>query len=464
MNKKQVEKGWVDTLWGAFASVRLSVIVLTLLAVTSIIGTVIPQNAAPAIYVDRFGEAAYRVFDFLDIFDMYHSWWFQLLLLLLGINLVICSLDRLPAVLKIVGKKQRLNPENYRRGLRGETLVMAGAKDKVAEDLCLRLKAPMGRFTPVDEGEGRLLFAEKGRWTRLGVYVVHGSVLLLLAGGLIGSLFGYEGTMNIAEGESSGVVTLNGSRAKQPLDFELRCDAFAVSFYDTGAPKEYRSDLVVVEQGRDVLSRRVVVNDPLRYKGVSFYQATYGTVAPESASFIFTSKETGMSYPVEGRFGEPIAIPEGLGSFAPLHFMNNYRFRGHSLGATVFGVLTNKEGEQVRLALPVKAPRFDRMRGGEVSIAVGEFENRYYTGLQVTKDPGVWLVYAGFVLLITGCYITFFMSHRGFMVEVAPTAAGSAVTLYGNTNKNRLGMEMVIRRLTERLDRETRSPERQVER
>lgn len=464
MNKKQVEKGWVDTLWGGFASVRLSVIVLTLLAVTSIIGTVIPQNAAPAIYVDRFGEAVYRVFEFLDIFDMYHSWWFQLLLLLLGINLVVCSLDRLPAVLKIVGKKQRLNPENYRRGLAGETLAMAGAKEEVAEALCRRLEGPMGRFTSVDEGERRLLFAEKGRWTRLGVYVVHGSVLLLLAGGLIGSLFGYEGTMNIAEGESGGVVTLNGSRAKQPLDFELRCDAFAVSFYDTGAPKEYRSDLVVVEEGRDVLSRRIVVNDPLRYKGVSFYQATYGTVPPESASFIFTSKETGMSYPVEGRFGETIAIPEGLGSFAPLHFMNNYRFRGHSLGATVFGVLTNKEGEQVRLALPVKAPRFDRMRGGAVSIAVGEFEQRYYTGLQVTKDPGVWLVYAGFIMLITGCYITFFMSHRGFMVEVAPTAAGSAVTLYGNTNKNRLGMEMVIRRLTERLDREARSPERQVER
>lgn len=464
MNKQQVEKGLVDTLWGVFASVRLSVIVLTLLAVTSIIGTVIPQNASPAVYVDRFGEAAYRVLSFLDIFDMYHSWWFQLLLLLLGINLVICSMDRLPAVLKIIGKTQRLNPEAYRKAIKGETLSMAGSPSEVAGVLSGKLKAPMGTFTPVDEGDAHYLFAEKGRWTRLGVYVVHGAVLLLLLGGLLGSLFGYEGTLNLAEGESSQVVRLNGSNAAMPLPFELRCDAFSVSFYDTGAPKEYRSDLVVTEGGAEVLSKQIVVNDPLRYRGISFYQASYGTVPPKSATFSFTSKASGMSYPVDGDFGQPIAIPEGLGTFTPMHFMNNYRFHGRSMGSAVLGVLESAEGEATRLALPVKSPGFDRMRQGDVVIAVADFPQRYYTGLQVTKDPGVWLVYAGFLFLIAGCYITFFMSHKGFMVAVEPTSTGSAVTLYGNTNKNRLGMEMVLRRLTEKLDREAISPERQVER
>jgi len=463
MNKKQVEKGLVDTLWGLFSSVRLSVIVLTLLAVTSIIGTVIPQNVSPAIYVDRFGEAAYRVLSFLDIFDMYHSWWFQLLLLLLGINLVVCSMDRLPAVLKIIGKKQRLNPENYRRAIKGETVAVGEAPGAVAASLSQRFKAPMGAFTVVEEGTTRYLFAERGRWTRLGVYVVHGGVLLLLVGGFLGSLFGYEGAMNIAEGKSSGVVRLNGSNARLPLDFELRCDAFSVSFYDTGEPKEYRSDLVVVEEGNDVLSRRIVVNDPLRYKGISFYQATYGLVAPESTSFSFTSKASGMSYPADGTFGEPLSIPEGLGTFTPMHFMNNYRFHDQPMGPTVLGILKKKGGETIRLALPVKSPNFDGMRRGDVVVAVANFENRYYTGIQVTKDPGVWLVYAGFLFLIAGCYITFFMNHRGFMVEVVPSPSGSAVTLYGHSNKNRLGTEMVIRRLTEKLDRETRIPERQVE-
>lgn len=462
MNRKLVEKGPFDTLWGVFASVRLSVIVLTLLAVTSIIGTVIPQNADPALYMDRFGEAAFRVLYLLDIFDMYHSWWFQLLMMLLGINLVVCSMDRLPAVMKVMGKSQRFNSEIYRRAFKGETLTMAGDPGEVALDLSRRLKSAMGNLFPMDERGGKCLFGEKGRWTRLGVFVVHAGVLLLLLGGLLGSLFGYEGSMNITEGGSSSEVTLNGTGTTVDLGFAIRCDDFDVSFYDTGAPKEYRSDLAVVADGKDLLSRRIVVNDPLRYKGISFYQASYGMAAPETASFSFTSKASGMSYPVEGRFGESLTIPEGLGTFTPMHFVNNYKFRGHAVGATVMGVLKTSSGEEIQLALPVKFAGFDRMRGGDVTVTVGEFETRYYTGLQVTKDPGVWLVYAGFLFLIAGCYITFFMSHQGFMVEVAPRASGSSVTLYGNTNKNRLGMEMVIRRLTEKLERENRTSERQV--
>lgn len=462
MNRKLVEKGPFDTLWGVFASVRLSVIVLTLLAVTSIIGTVIPQNADPALYMDRFGEAAFRVLYLLDIFDMYHSWWFQLLMMLLGINLVVCSMDRLPAVMKVMGKSQRFNSEIYRRAFKGETLTMAGDPGEVALDLSRRLKSAMGNLFPMDERGGKCLFGEKGRWTRLGVFVVHAGVLLLLLGGLLGSLFGYEGFMNITEGGSSSEVTLNGTGTTVDLGFAIRCDDFDVSFYDTGAPKEYRSDLAVVADGKDLLSRRIVVNDPLRYKGISFYQASYGMAAPETASFSFTSKASGMSYPVEGRFGESLTIPEGLGTFTPMHFVNNYKFRGHAVGATVMGVLKTSSGEEIQLALPVKFAGFDRMRGGDVTVTVGEFETRYYTGLQVTKDPGVWLVYAGFLFLIAGCYITFFMSHQGFMVEVAPHASGSSVTLYGNTNKNRLGMEMVIRRLTEKLERENRTSERQV--
>ena len=464
MNKKQVGKGPMGTLWGVFSSVRLSVIVLTLLAVTSIIGTVIPQNASPLMYVDRFGEAAYGVLNFLDIFDMYHSWWFQLLMVLLGINLVVCSLDRFPGMLKIVRRRQRFAPGRYQRAFKGDTLRFIGAPEEIAHDLSRRLRSVMGRITLVGEGTSWFLYAEKGRWTRMGVFVVHASVILLLAGGLLGSLFGFEGYMNIPEGETAREVKLRGSDATIPLEFSLRCDDFDVSFYDTGAPNEYRSDLVVVEEGGEVLSKRIVVNDPLRYKGISIYQSSYGQVAPESIDFSFTSKASGMNYSRTGTMGEPIVIPEGLGTFTPMHFANNYTFRGHAVGDTVLAVLEVEGKAPLQLALPIKFASFDRMRGGAVAVTIGDFEHRYYTGLQVTKDPGVWLVYAGFVLLIIGCYITFFMSHRGYMVEVAPVKKGATVTLYGNANKNKLGMEMAIRRLTEKLEKETRALEGQVKR
>ncbi|MCG8472734.1 MAG: cytochrome c biogenesis protein ResB [Desulfobacterales bacterium] len=464
MNSKQTEKGVIETLWGLFVSVRLSVIVLTLLAVTSIIGTVIPQNGSPMAYMESYGEGIYRIFAFLDLFDMYHSWWFQLLLVLLGINLVVCSMDRLPAVMKIVKKKQVKNPKVYQSALAGESISMDRSPEEAAAFLEARLAGTMGSFDQVtqDETEARLLFSEKGRWTRLGVYVVHASVLLLLIGGLLGSLFGYEGFMNIPEGGSLNEVTLKNGHGTVPLDFQIRCDKFTLSHYDTGAPKEYRSDLVVLKGGDTLLEKSIVVNDPLRYQGISFYQASYGQATPKKAEFSFKSRASNMVYTRTGSFGEAIKIPEGLGTFTPMQFSGNYSFRGHAVGAAVLGLLEKEGKEPLRLVLPVRFSGFDRMRKGDVVISVSDFEERYYTGLQVTKDPGVWMVYAGFVLLIAGCWVTFFMSHKSFMVEVKKDRKGSLVTLYGNTNKNKLGMEMVIRRLTESLKKELGTPERQV--
>lgn len=464
MNSKQSEKGALDRIWKLFASVRLSVIVLTLLALTSIIGTVIPQNGSPDAYREAYGEAITRFFFFLDIFDMYHSWWFQLLVVLLGINLVVCSVDRLPGVMKIVKRDQNKNPGPYRKSVAGETLEIEKGADELIESLKPRLKGTMGELTQIQEEgkETQLLFGEKGRWTRLGVYVVHASVLLLLVGGLLGSLFGYEGFMNIAEGEASSEVILRNHQGVVPLDYEIRCEKFSLSHYDTGAPKEYRSNLVVTKDGQEVARKSIVVNDPLRIFGVSFYQASYGQATPDKAEFNFTSKASGMVYTRQGRFGDAIKIPEGLGTFTPVQFSGNYQFRGQSIGAAVLGLLEKEGKDPVRLALPVRFSRFDKMRRGDVAIAVGNFEERYYTGLQVTKDPGVWLVYAGFLLMIGGCWITFFMSHKGFMVEVRPTKKGAKLTLYGQANKNKLGMEMVIRRLTESLKKELGTPERQV--
>ncbi|MGD8336009.1 MAG: cytochrome c biogenesis protein ResB, partial [Desulfobacterales bacterium] len=89
-------------LWRLFASVKLTVTLLMTLAATSIIGTLIPQNESPENYRRAFGEFYYRLFEILGIFDMYHSWWFQLLLVLLTVNIIVCSLNRLSATLKIV--------------------------------------------------------------------------------------------------------------------------------------------------------------------------------------------------------------------------------------------------------------------------------------------------------------------------------------------------------------------------
>ena len=90
------------------------------------------------------------------------------------------------------------------------------------------------------------MYAEKGRWTRIGVYVVHSSILLLLIGALIGSVFGFKAFLNLDEGKSSDTAFISKTRASVNLGFSIRCNKFDVKFYDTGAPEEFKSNLILI--------------------------------------------------------------------------------------------------------------------------------------------------------------------------------------------------------------------------
>lgn len=200
-------------------------------------------------------------------------------------------------------------------------------------------------------------------------------------GGLIGSIFGFDGFVNIPEGEAVTSIRLGNNGKTLPLDFELRCDDFNVSFYDSGMPKEYRSSLTILKDGKPVLSKEIIVNDPLRYKGVSMYQSSYGSMPPNNAVFSFTSKNTGMIYQRKVAVGEAIELPEKLGTFVLKGFDSSANFRGQNIGEALRGTLTPENGNPIEILLPIRFPSFDKMRRGELIISVAELKQRFYTGL-----------------------------------------------------------------------------------
>ncbi|HET7317754.1 MAG TPA: cytochrome c biogenesis protein ResB, partial [Nitrospirota bacterium] len=102
----ETQKGIVeivaDKVWKFFSSVKLAVVLLIILAIVSVIGTVIQQNQAPEQYLREYSQSTVQFFEMLGFFDMYHTWWFVLLLFLFTANLTVCTLDRLPHTLKIM--------------------------------------------------------------------------------------------------------------------------------------------------------------------------------------------------------------------------------------------------------------------------------------------------------------------------------------------------------------------------
>lgn len=482
MAKNSFEKRPVNPVWNFFISVKLTVVILLLLAATSIIGTLVPQNGTEAFYIQKYGEVFFKLFTALDLFDMYNSWWFILLLLLLSINIVVCSIDKLNTTWKIIfPDKVTFNIERFRR-LKNKESFLSDQKPEFLEKQCVSVIEKTFTNSVKEKTDcGIVIFAEKGRWTRLGVYVVHLSILFMLAGAVIGGVWGFKAFVAIPEGDTVDSAFLKDNNTPVNLGFELRCNTFDVSFYDTGQPEEFKSSLTVIENGKETFTKDIVVNTPLRYKGLSFYQSSYGIDSAKSVELKITSKESGMTYSQKMNFGQTIDIPESGGKFTLNEFVRGYNFQGHNLGEGFVGKLLendNKDDNEIEIYIPVKFPTFDKMRRGSFAFEVQNYEKKYYTGLQVTKDPGVWYVYIGFILMIIGCWITFFMSHQSICIEIqqrsdnaikagdhdlrsghnssvpasdSTTLAICDITVSGTANKNSQGMKLKVAKIASKI-------------
>ncbi len=462
MDKNRPDSGFFTKIWKFFTSVKLTVVVLILIASTSIVGTLIPQNASPAFYFHKYGETLFRIFSALDVFDMYHSWWFLALIILLAVSIVVCSIDRLKLTWKTIFPKTISYNANRFRKLKNRThFVVEGGRNpdnSVIPAYKAYLEKKFGHVDSQKTENGYTLYAEKGRWTKLGVYVVHISILFLLFGGMIGIFFGFKGNMRLNEGEKSNTVHIKKRQSPEKLAFFLRCNDFHVEFYDTGMPEEFRTNLSVIKDGKEVVTRDIIVNKPLRYQGINIYQSSYGTAAADNVSLEIVSRSSGMVYEKTAEIGRSIKVPEGGGQFTLTGFNPDFSFRGHRIGQVFTGTLDKEGGGEKQVVMPVEFPSFDKMRGGDFVFQVQDFEKTYYTGLQITKDPGVVYVYIGFVLMIAGCFIAFLMHHQRVLVEVtAGENNRHDVFVSGIADRNSQGMKLKVEKIATKLEETTRS-------
>jgi cytochrome c biogenesis protein len=343
-NKKRKEKGNI------LSSLRLTIPLLILLAALSVIGTIIPQNATEQQYLQHYSKETYYILKGLGLFNMYHSWWFIGVLILLAINLIACSAKRLPGVWRQVRKT-------------------------------------------------------KSGYTRLGTYLTHLSVLLILVGALIGAVWGFKGYVEIREGKTvQGIVLNNPQEVVRPLGFQVRCDAFRVDFYPDGSPREFLSTLTFIDGNRVVIDHAPLrVNHPISYGGLSFYQASYGINALAVLE-VRGKGGKGASQTMRLGEGDIKSIP---GSEAKIGLMQ-YEEKVHNLGGAILLVLftPGSAPEGFWLSTEQRAEQGSTHKGA-ITFTLKGLEKRNYTGIQVNHDPGLPVVWTGCALLVIGMVVTF---------------------------------------------------------
>jgi cytochrome c biogenesis protein len=328
------------------------------------------------------------------------------------------------------------------------------------------LKAKYKRIHQKESEEGIVLYAEKGRLSHLGVYLVHLSVLIILIGSIVGSLFGFEAYVNIPEGESINKVRLRKSQVDRSLPFDVRCDRFLVEFYDNGAPKEYRSDLAFTADGKDALQGPLRVNHPITFEGITFYQASYGSMPGNRAQISIRREGDPANATLEVEIERPYDLPGRGGQFMIFEARADFM----KMGPAVQMAVRPPEGEEVRFwvfknndlikeRFPGFFERFPKFNPGAYKpylFSLESIEARYYTGLQVSRDPGVLLVWTGFFLIMIGLFMTFFTSHRSVWIQIAKTKRGLDVRVAGRANKNPVGIERELDRIASKIKRKVK--------
>ena len=435
-----------NMVWRFFASVKLALFSLLVLATTSIIGTLIPQKNPPEFYIEAFGQRTAQFFQMLDVPDMYNSWWFISLLLLFSINLIVCTIDRLPNVWQMVvmnnldTDSERLEKMPHRQVFhaRGEPASLA--------ELATGLLAKNGwKAQGENKPTSSLLFAQKNAWSRLGVYAVHLSILIIFAGAIIGSLFGFKANVMIPEGSATDAAFETGTGKPIPLGFTVQCNDFQVSYYaDGGTPKEFRSDLTVRDdKAGKTFDRRIIVNDPLDYKGITFYQSNYQPL--EGFNISITNKSTNVRQNFQIPVAQKISWPGTGIEFGII----NQQVRSRMGDVDKIKIwFFDGQGEPSMFWLDNDATGIIDRPSAAYEIQASQV---YATGLQVAKDPGVWTVYVGCILMLIGLYVAFFLSHRRVWVDIVreEDTDRCRILVCGTSNKNKIAFEKEFSALVE---------------
>jgi cytochrome c biogenesis protein len=276
--------------------------------------------------------------------------------------------------------------------------------------------------------------------------VVHLALLVILIGALLGRFFGVEGRLTLLEGETAGNFTAEGKEI--PLGFQARLDRFQVFYYPDGTPREFRSDLTLAKPGGTPENAVCRVNEPVTFGDYTFYQSSYGTVPR------LEIKQGDNSQVIEAPVGQTVQIPGGQARFRVLEYQADLVMPGENqdkhLGPAA-RLAFWEEGTHPRLIVVLQnRPELADKQPGPYRFFLKSAKS--FSVLQVKRDPGVWWVYAGFLLLLPGFYLAFLRPAERWALALRRNPKGAwEARLLGAAPRARETFQERLQRLQETL-------------
>ncbi len=471
----------VDKIWGFFSSVKVGIWLIVIALLASGLGTIFPQemyipadapNRDPAVFYEDYYGIAGKIYYQLGFHDLYSSWWYMILIALIGVSLVICSLDRfipLRRALKMQ-KPKRHNTFLERQRLFSQT---EGVTEKEKQQVVDALKKQRYKIT---EEDGHVL-AEKNRFSRWGPYVNHiGLIIVLLAALLrITPFFFLDDYVWVREGEQVVIPSTNG-------EYYIENNKFTLEVYDENDPvfkeaieksgevhKSYETDVNIYKaKDKDVVGAeadlekiktdKIKMNHPVKFDGYTLYQSGFQENEFKSMTFgIFeTSNPDGKSL---GDITVDLQNPEKtyelengfkikLDQYYPDYILEDGEPRSQTKfprnPAFVFHVFEpgKDEGEISFLSI---GQNIDPTESNQYKLGIRDVETLYVSGITVRKDYTLPFFIIGSAIFMIGVIQGMYWQHRRIWIN----PHHGELLLAAHTNKNWFGVKKDIEKAIE---------------